>query len=117
MSRLDISAAPESVVDLYELFRSSGFEVLSEKTGGMGGLDIVLAGAMPGMSADVPVFVNFNADRGHWTVAVRIGDMKRWIDVESWKSYLDCVSVDGLTIDEAAAFIKDRIRDMVAAVQ
>jgi hypothetical protein len=105
------------------MFLAKHFEVVSEVSGGMGGYDLVLAGELPGKSGSVPVFVNFNSDRGGWSLSIRFGSAKKWGTPMDWRTYLDGVPAESEGMAESediewdARFIRDRLGDMLEAAE
>lgn len=114
---MDVAGWPEPVVDLYATLLSWGFRVLATRRGGMGGIEVEMAGLVTDRSRKVSAAVNINADRGIWMLTLSFGDMNRGITPGAWKAYLDGESMEERSLAEQVSFIRDRIHEMAAAVK
>ena len=95
---------PGSVTALITHLESSGFRLVSESRGGMGGVQLIYTGAFD----EVPATVEINADRGLWQALLKFDDMGRFTTAPVLTAYLDGTDVVDSDIDFEVAFIRER---------
>jgi hypothetical protein len=115
--RLGLPDTPSVVDDLYAVLRSEGFEVVEDRRGGMGGLQMTLRGRVPGAEASSEAEVEIAADRGNWTVALRFAGMSRFFDPRVWAAHLDGSEIGEPDVAEQARFVGSRLVDAAGAVE
>lgn len=113
MDELHLSSGdPEPVVALVEHLNRSGFKLVRESRGGMGGVFMIYEGTIGG----VPASVQINADRGRWQVLFKVGDMADWTTTDVWEAYLDGTEVGTREeLSQQVEFVVTRAADAAAA--
>jgi hypothetical protein len=114
---LGMPDTPAVLDDLYGVLLAEGFEVVENRRGGIGGLQVTLRGPMD--SAGMPQSeVQISADCGHWTVGLRFAGMTRFIDPRVWTAYLDGTPIAEPDVSDQARFVGTRLSDAasVAAI-
>lgn len=107
---VELSGAPDAVRSLIEDLERQGFGAISDE--GSGVVNRVVELERDGCG------VRISADRGEWWVELggsRLGD---WFDPDVWESCLDRVPVqtEPADLDERAAFVLRRFRDVEEAI-
>jgi hypothetical protein len=105
------TAQPASIDALINHLTSSGFQLVHEDRGGMGGVLLVYEGSVD----DLPATVEITADRGQWQVGVKFDAMRKAVLPEVWTAYLDGGDAHDMPVDDQATFIRDRLHDAAAA--
>jgi hypothetical protein len=101
------TAQPASIDALVDHLTSSGFRLVREDRGGMGGVLLVYEGTADGLPASVEI----TADRGQWQALLKFDGMRTSVLPEIWTAYLDGADAHDMTVDDQVKFIRDRLAD------
>lgn len=108
---------PRQVAEMCADLAGQGFDILHEQRGITGDLLLVLQGPVRAGDKWVETFVKISSDRGHWSIAVRFGDMFRWIWTQNWEAYLDRVEPGEPDVARQTAFVRYRLAEAADAIQ
>ncbi len=104
---------PHSVEALVDHLESSGFRLVSDDDGGMGGVQLIYTGVFDEVPAEVEIY----ADRGHWQALLKLNGMAKFHTPDVWAAYLDGTEVGEHDIAYEAAFIRERGAEAATAVR
>jgi hypothetical protein len=115
MKGLEFPDTPTVINDLVDLLVARGFERQITRTGGMGGFYTVLRGpTLNGSGPDAEVEIT--ADRGEWTIGLKMIGMARFIDLSVWNSYLHGSAISDLDLVSEARFVAGALDEAARAV-
>lgn len=114
---LDLPDAPPTVSSLCADLLLSGYQVVGDRRGGMGGVEIVLRSPPPTPPGQVSAEVQIAADRGRWTVGLRFDEMSRFIDPRVWAAHIDGGDIGPPDVDLQTRFVATRLADAAQAVR
>lgn len=113
----DMPDTPSVVDDLYTLLQSEGFEVVEDRRGGIGGLQVILRGPEMEPAGGPRAEAQISVDRGHWTIGLRFTGMSRFIDPRVWAAHLDGGEIGPPDVEEQARFVAGRLLEAGHAVR
>lgn len=116
---MTVTPLPPDMAELVEFLSASGFEVIRDRSGGMGGRELWLQGEVLTGDRSVTTQVEVSGDRGHWVTSVRLPGMTSWITPAAWMELLDGLMVEQQTPEQGTLayqvrYVQDRLPDMAA---
>lgn len=109
------SEYPEPISALLRVLADRQFDVVSESHGSMGGAELLLHGGLD-EGRPVPVWIEINGDRGHWSIRVRFDERSPWITPGVWEAHLDDRNIRPPDIAADAQFVERRLDEAARAV-
>jgi hypothetical protein len=108
---------PRPVAEMCADLAGQGFDILYEQRGVSGDLLLVLQGPVRAGEEWVETFVKISSDRGHWSIAVRFGDMSRWIWTQHWEAHLDRIEPGEPDVARQTALVRYRLAEAAGAIR